>query len=99
MSTLTERMLSSFKNESLYIYTIHIYIIPFSALVWLTTTLAMLGKFFCTITFFVIYIFTAELFPTVLRASVIGVASMTGRVGSISSAYVGELVSLIDTFC
>ncbi|XP_063422629.1 organic cation transporter protein-like isoform X1 [Mytilus trossulus] len=67
------------------------------SMLWLTTTLAMVGKFFCTITFFVIYIFTAELFPTVLRASVIGVASMTGRFGSISSAYVGELGDIIQS--
>ena len=64
----------------------------FTALSWLTTTLAMVGKLFCTITYFVAYIYTAELFPTVLRASVIGVSSMAGRVGSITSAYIGELV-------
>lgn len=67
------------------------------SLLWLTTTLAMVGKFFCTVTFFVIFLFTAELFPTVLRASVLGVASMTGRIGSISSAYVGELGDIIKT--
>ena len=39
-----------------------------------------------------VYIYTAELFPTVLRASVIGVSSMAGRAGSITSAYIGELV-------
>lgn len=67
------------------------------SLSWLTTTLAMVGKFFITITFFISYIYTAELFPTVLRASVIGVASMTGRVGSITSAYIGELGTIIPT--
>ena len=66
----------------------------FTALSWLTTTLAMVGELFCTITYFVAYIYTAELFPTVLRASVIGVSSMAGRVGSITSAYIGELVRL-----
>jgi hypothetical protein len=32
---------------------------------------------------------------TVLRTSVIGVCSMAGRTGSIASAYVGEIVSLL----
>jgi OCT family organic cation transporter-like MFS transporter 4/5 len=62
---------------------------------WLTIALAMGGEFFATITFFVVYLITAELFPTVLRASVIGVCSMAGRTGSIASAYVGEIVSLL----
>ena len=66
-----------------------------TALSWLTIALAMGGKFFATITFFVVYLITAELFPTVLRASVIGVCSMAGRTGSIASAYVGEIVSLL----
>jgi OCT family organic cation transporter-like MFS transporter 4/5 len=51
-----------------------------------------IARFFITFTFFIVYIYTAELFPTVLRASVIGVASMAGRVGAITSAYIGELV-------
>ncbi|XP_052075510.1 solute carrier family 22 member 5-like [Mytilus californianus] len=39
---------------------------------WLTTSLAMIGKFFVSIAFFVVYMLTAELFPTVLRASSLG---------------------------
>ena len=73
-------------------YDIYVFI---TALSWLTITLAMGGKFFATITFFVVYLITAELFPTVLRTSVIGVCSMAGRTGSIASAYVGEIVSLL----
>lgn len=67
------------------------------SLSWLTITLAMGGKFFATITFFVVYLITAELFPTVLRTSVIGVCSMAGRTGSITSAYVGEIGSVVPT--
>jgi OCT family organic cation transporter-like MFS transporter 4/5 len=58
------------------------------------------GKFFNTFTFFIVYIYTAELFPTVLRASVIGVSSMAGRAGAMTSAYIGELVRVIlRTLC
>jgi len=72
--------------------TFDIYVL-ITALSWVTITLAMGGKFFATITFFVVYLITVELFPTVLRTSVIGVCSMAGRTGSITSAYVGEIVS------
>ena len=64
---------------------------------WLTTTLAMTGKFFVSAAFFIAYLYTVELFPTVLRASVLGVSSMSGRIGAISSAYIGELVRAHNT--
>ncbi|CAC5365075.1 SLC22A4_5 [Mytilus coruscus] len=67
------------------------------SLSWLTITLAMGGKFFTTIAFFFAYLITAELFPTVLRASALGFCSMSGRIGSITSAYIGELDSVIST--
>lgn len=41
------------------------------------------GKFAITIAFTVIYVFTAELFPTELRHSMLGTCSMVGRIGSI----------------
>ncbi|XP_063424896.1 organic cation transporter protein-like isoform X2 [Mytilus trossulus] len=67
------------------------------SLSWLTITLAMGGKFFTTIAFFFAYLITAELFPTVLRASALGLCSMSGRIGSITSAYIGELDSVFST--
>ncbi|XP_021914902.1 organic cation transporter protein-like [Zootermopsis nevadensis] len=41
------------------------------------------GKFAITIAFTVVYVFTAELFPTELRHSMLSTCSMVGRVGSI----------------
>lgn len=41
------------------------------------------GKFAITIAFTVVYVFTAELFPTELRHSMLGTCSMVGRIGSI----------------
>lgn len=63
------------------------------SLMWLTTVLAMFGRYFNAVTFFTVYIITAELFPTVLRASVVGFSSMSGRIGSIFSSYIIELGS------
>lgn len=93
IAALSWLIIISAMTESLHIISMFFFI---TALSWLTITLAMGGKFFATITFFVVYLITAELFPTVLRTSVIGVCSMAGRTGSITSAYVGEIVSLFN---
>ncbi|XP_019888410.1 solute carrier family 22 member 5 isoform X2 [Ooceraea biroi] len=47
--------------------------------------LYMAGKLCITMAFATVYIYTAELFPTTLRHSLLGICSMTGRVGSILS--------------
>ncbi|XP_070158321.1 organic cation/carnitine transporter 2 isoform X2 [Polyergus mexicanus] len=47
--------------------------------------LYMAGKLCITIAFSTIYVYTAELFPTTLRHSLLGFCSMTGRIGSILS--------------
>ncbi|XP_076836672.1 organic cation/carnitine transporter 2-like isoform X1 [Brachyhypopomus gauderio] len=49
--------------------------------------LEMLGKFGVTIAFAIIYAFTAELYPTILRNTAMGACSMASRVGSISAPY------------
>uniref|UniRef100_A0A4W4HIK6 Major facilitator superfamily (MFS) profile domain-containing protein n=1 Tax=Electrophorus electricus TaxID=8005 RepID=A0A4W4HIK6_ELEEL len=49
--------------------------------------LEMLGKFGVTIAFAIIYAFTAELYPTVLRNTAMGACSMASRIGSISAPY------------
>lgn len=43
--------------------------------------------------FATVYIYTAELFPTTIRHSLLGICSMTGRVGSILSPQTPLLVS------
>ncbi|XP_066269649.1 organic cation transporter protein-like [Branchiostoma lanceolatum] len=61
---------------------------------WLTTTLAMTGKFCITATFGIVYVFSAEIFPTVVRQIGIGMASMSSRVGGI----VAPFVNLLDSY-
>jgi uncharacterized membrane protein len=53
------------------------------------------GKFAITIAFTVIYVFTAELFPTELRHSMLGTCSMVGRIGSIIAPQTPLLVSIL----
>ena len=64
-----------------------------SELDWLTLVLSLVGKFGATAGFAVIYVFTAELFPTVVRNSTIGVCSFCARIGGILAPFVGDLVS------
>ncbi|KAA0720519.1 Solute carrier family 22 member 5 High-affinity sodium-dependent carnitine cotransporter [Triplophysa tibetana] len=61
----------------------------------LTLALEMAGKFGFTMSFTVVYIYTAELYPTVLRNLGMGMCSSAARIGSITAPYViflGQLV-------
>eukprot|EP00062_Callorhinchus_milii_P020831 gi/632976905/ref/XP_007905051.1/ PREDICTED: solute carrier family 22 member 4-like isoform X2 [Callorhinchus milii] len=54
----------------------------------ITTALAMIGKFAITSAFIIIYIYAAELYPTVLRNMGVGACSTVSRIGAIISPYV-----------
>ena len=54
--------------------------------------LAMLGKMFVSAAFGMIFVYAAEVFPTVVRAFVIGTCAAIGKSGSIASPYVYHLV-------
>ncbi|KAM9069864.1 organic cation/carnitine transporter 2-like isoform 2-T2 [Sarcophilus harrisii] len=53
----------------------------------LSTTLVMIGKFGITCAFAMVYVYTAELYPTVVRNMGVGASSMASRLGSILSPY------------
>ncbi|KAK2830141.1 hypothetical protein Q5P01_018072 [Channa striata] len=55
------------------------------------TGLAMAGKFGITASFAVIYVYTAEIFPTVLRQTGIGISSMFARMGGVLAPIVNML--------
>lgn len=63
-------------------------ILPFSALHYVSLSLEMIGKFGFTMAFSVVYIYTAEIYPTVLRNVGMGMCSSAARIGSITSPYV-----------
>ncbi|CAC5389096.1 SLC22A4_5 [Mytilus coruscus] len=67
------------------------------ALHLVTIGLAMIGKLGVTTAFFIIYLITSECFPTVIRASMLGLCSSGARIGSMSSSYIGKLGVLINT--
>lgn len=51
--------------------------------------LAMTGKFFASGTLAIVYVYTAELYPTAIRSTAIGSCSFMAKVGGIISPYVG----------
>ncbi|XP_046553873.1 organic cation transporter protein-like [Haliotis rubra] len=52
-----------------------------ASLQWVTVMLAMIGKVGATGSFTVIYIFSSELFPTIIRHSATGASSSCARIG------------------
>ncbi|ELV11439.1 Solute carrier family 22 member 5 [Tupaia chinensis] len=54
---------------------------------YLATVLVMVGKFGVTAAFSMVYVYTAELYPTVVRNMGVGVSSTASRLGSILSPY------------
>ena len=62
----------------------------FSDLADLVTSLTMIGKAAITASFSVIYVYTAELFPTPVRHIAVGSSSMMARVGSLVAPFMGE---------
>lgn len=61
----------------------------------------MAGKFGFTMSFTVVYIYTAEIYPTVLRNLGMGMCSSAARIGSITAPYIiflGMLMALWEIY-
>ena len=52
------------------------------------TALAMIGKFGATAAFSIAYLYTAELFPTQMRSTAVGMCSMMARIGGLAAPQV-----------
>ncbi|KAL8581706.1 hypothetical protein ACOMHN_043124 [Nucella lapillus] len=63
---------------------------------WVTTALAMVGKFGVSSSFAIIYLFSAELYPTVLRNFAVGSGSVFARIGSMLSPYIADLALYME---
>lgn len=61
---------------------------------WLSIVLALIGKFGASAAFGIIYVFSAELFPTVIRNNGIGLSSMIGHAGGVVAPYIATLSSV-----
>ena len=54
----------------------------------------MVGKLGAAAAFAVIYVFSAELYPTVVRNAGMGASSCCARIGGMMAPYIADLVSL-----
>lgn len=66
----------------------------------MSIALVMLGKFGVTSAFSMLYVFTAELYPTLVRNMAVGITSMASRVGSIIApyfVYLGEIPLVLSS--
>jgi OCT family organic cation transporter-like MFS transporter 4/5 len=61
-------------------------------MIWLPVTIGMIGKFLISMTFAIAYLYTAELFPTIVRNVAVGTASTFARIGSMSAPYIVDLL-------
>ena len=59
----------------------------------LKTTLALIGKFGASACFAIVYVYTAELFPTVIRNTAIGACSTVARLGGMMAIMIGLLAT------
>jgi len=64
------------------------------ALQFLQVSLSLVGKFGASASFFVVYLYTAELFPTSIRNQAVGTCSLVARFGGISAL----LLDLLKTY-
>ena len=56
--------------------------------------MSMCGKFTVSMAFGIIYVYTAELNPTVVRSVGVSSGSMFARVGGMVAPYIAQLVSV-----
>ena len=61
------------------------------------TVLVLIGKFGASGAFAVIYLYTAELYPTAIRSSALGLCSMMARIGGIAAPQVTWIRRIFQT--
>lgn len=67
----------------------------FTDIEWLRLILVCLGIVGMSVSFTTVYLFSGELFPTVVRNIGVGTSSMCARIGSITAPFVVSLVSFV----
>ncbi len=58
---------------------------------WAVITLTLAGKFGASASFSIVYLYTAELYPTSIRNTAVGTASMVARIGGIAAPLLAGL--------
>ncbi|XP_068202333.1 solute carrier family 22 member 7-like [Palaemon carinicauda] len=68
--------------------------VPFAA----NMTLALIGKMSMTAAFHLVFIFTAELYPTRNRSTALSLVNIASRFGSITSPYINDILGEVISF-
>lgn len=63
---------------------------------WPLVVLALIGKLMITGTFAIAYVYSAEIYPTVVRSTGVGSSSLFARVGGALAPYVGSLDKIFN---
>jgi len=58
---------------------------------WLQITFALIGKFGASASFAIVFVYTAEMFPTEIRSTAVGASSLCGRIGGIIAPQIAML--------
>ncbi|XP_045136742.1 organic cation transporter protein-like isoform X4 [Portunus trituberculatus] len=61
---------------------------------WLIVTLSLVGKFGIAAAFAIVYVYSAEIFPTEYRSVGIGACSMCARIGGILAPFISSLATI-----
>ncbi|CAL4063246.1 unnamed protein product, partial [Meganyctiphanes norvegica] len=69
-----------------------------TAPVWIRVLFSLVGKMAITAAFHLIWFFTVELFPTRYRSQAVAQSSVCGRLGSVFSPYVNDILGLVSTW-
>lgn len=65
---------------------------------WMQVTLAIIGKFGASASFFVVFVYTSELFPTEIRSTAVGASSTFARIGGMIAPLIAFLSSVWKPF-
>ena len=64
--------------------------------VWARFALALIGKAGASACFAIVFVYTAEMFPTPIRNSAVGICSTVARIGALSAPPLADLDSFFE---
>ena len=64
----------------------------------ITVALAMLGKVGIAAAYGIIYVWSAELYPTVVRNAGVGISSTFANLGAMISSYIADIVRQLENY-
>lgn len=85
--------LKTYILNAVYVHTIYIFLSEYQ---WTAMVLSTLGKVNVSAAFAVMFLYSGEIFPTVIRNSALGIAAFFARVGGMIAPYIIDIVSLCN---